>query len=336
MPAQQPPAAARVREADRLGPDDVVAVQRLADAAQAADGVAPLSDHVVLHLRHGGDEQALHLLVDGEDGDLAGYAHLDPADPVEGPSAEVVVAPGARGAGTGAALVRALDARALAAAPHLPLRLWSHGDGPAAAALAAAAGFRRGRVLFQMRRPLGRRAPDLPAASLPDDVRVRTFVVGRDEAAWTALNNRAFADHPDQGGWSESEVAVREAESWFDPEGFFLAERHDGTLVGFHWTKVHGASSTAGHAHPELGEVYVVGVAPEARGTGLGLALTVHGLRWLGSRGLEQAMLYVDESNSAAVRLYEGLGFSRHLTDVSYRRDGRPAPVAGAPARAVR
>ena len=320
-----------MREADRLGPADVAAVERLARDAEAADGVGPLSDHVVLHLRHGGDEQALHLLVDGPDGSLAGYAHLDPADPVDGPSAEVVVAPSARGAGVGGALVRVLDTRARAAAPGLPLRLWSHGDGPAAAALAASAGFRRGRVLSQMRRPLGPDAPALPDVRWPPGVHVRTFVVGQDEAAWTALNNLAFADHPDQGGWSESEVAVREAESWFDPSGFFLAERDgdgdgdgddDGRqLLGFHWTKVHGASSTPGHAHPELGEVYVVGVHPRARGTGLGLALTVHGLRWLARRGLRQAMLYVDESNFAAVRLYERLGFSRHLTDVSYRRD---------------
>jgi hypothetical protein len=92
--------------------------------------------------------------------------------------------------------------------------------------LAEAIGFTRSRVLLQLRRPLD--AP-LPEAVLPAGVSVRTFRVGQDEQAWTALNNRAFASHPDQGGWGPQEVELRKAEPWFDPAGFFLAER-DGAL----------------------------------------------------------------------------------------------------------
>ncbi|MGH3659119.1 MAG: GNAT family N-acetyltransferase, partial [Micromonosporaceae bacterium] len=52
--------------------------------------------------------------------------------------------------------------------------------------------------------------------------------------------------------------------------------------------------------------------------------LTVAGLRHLRAQALEQVMLYVDESNTRATRLYERLGFVRWITDVAFRRVGRP------------
>jgi len=307
--------AEQVEVRSKLSAGEVESVLALMAAVGDVDGAYPLSEHIVLHLRHGGDADVRHLLI--QDGDrLAGYAHVDVTDAVEGSSAELAVHPEYRRRGLGRLLVEA----AVAASPDGRLRLWAHGEHPAAAALARTLGFERSRVLFQMRRSLY--AP-VPAPVFPDVVRLRTFVVGADEAAWTALNNRAFADHPDQGGWSEREVKLREAEPWFDPSGFLLAERaEDGTLLGFHWTKVHGsAGGPAGdHAHEPIGEVYVLGVDPSAQGMGLGPALTLAGLRYLRGKGLSQAMLYVDESNPRAVDLYEKLGFSKWSTDIAFRR----------------
>ena len=308
----------------RLRPEDVEAVRGLVERARAVDGTPPLSEHVLLHLPRGGDAEVRNLLVRGEDGGVLAYAHLDVTDAVEGSSAELVVAPAARGRGLGRSLVQAL----LEHTPDGRLRLWAHGDGPAAAALAAALGFDRSRVLLQLRRPL---TTPLPEVVVPDGVTLRTFRPGQDEHSWTEINNRAFADHPDQGGWDVEEVRLREQEPWFDPEGFFLAERTvDGRprLVGFHWTKVHGGQSTAGdgreqHDHPPIGEVYIVGVDPEEQGRGLGPALTLTGLRSLQRRGLRDVLLYVDESNVAAVKTYTRLGFVRHATDVMYVRGKR-------------
>ncbi|HEV7207476.1 MAG TPA: mycothiol synthase, partial [Mycobacteriales bacterium] len=206
-------------------------------------------------------------------------------------------------------------------------RLWAHGHHPAAQALAHHAGFARTRVLWQMRRSL--LAP-VPAPRWPAGVTVRTFDVGQDEPAWIACNARAFARHPEQGGWTIQDLLLREAEPWFDPAGFFLAER-DGRLAGFHWTKIHGAEARhgpAGHEHPAIGEVYVVGVDPSAQGTGLGAALTLRGLQHLRAEGLTQVLLYVDEDNPRAVALYERLGFTKWDSDITYMSGAVP-PMHG-------
>lgn len=303
--------------AGRLTAAQVTEVLQLVDAATEEDGVRPLDEHVMLHLRYGGETRASNLLL-YSGGELAGYAHLDTTDPVQEPSAELAVAPARRGDGHGHALVRAL----LQHAPDGRLRLWAHGNHPVAGKLAASLGFKRIRSLWQMRRSL--HAP-LPQPELPPDVRVRTLVPGQDEQEWVALNARAFAGHPEQATWTVDDVRTREQEPWFDPEGFFLAER-GGRLLGFHWTKVHSGQpatasdggGTAGAGRP-TGEVYIVGVDPAAQGLGLGRALTLVGLRHLQARGLSQAMLYVEEANTGAIRLYESLGFRHWDTDVVFR-----------------
>jgi mycothiol synthase len=327
--AERGNAADRIAERGRLADEEADAVLRLALAAADEDGIRPLSEHVMLHLRYGGEVPARNLLY-YEGGELAGYAHLDPTDPVQGPSGELVVHPRFRRRGLGRNLVDAL----VAAAEGRPVRLWAHGELPGATQLATAAGFERIRSLWQMRRSL--QAP-LERPVFAEGITVRTFVVGRDEQAWTELNRRAFVRHPEQGTWTREDLEQREREAWFDADGFFLAEQ-EGRLAGFHWTKIHGsrpggsagASGDSGgqsggaHGHNAMGEVYVVGVDPSHRGTGLGRALTLIGLRYLRSRGLFQVMLYVDESNTAAIRLYESLGFTHWETDVMFRHPGSP------------
>jgi mycothiol synthase len=298
-----------------LNGDDIADVQALVAAATDADGTAPLSEHVLLHLRHGGDSGAAHLLA--REGDaLVGFAHLDLTDPVAGGAGELVVHPAHRRSGLGTRIVQALLDRTAEASSVAGgrLRLWAHGEHPGAVALARRLGFAQARVLWQMRRSL--LAP-LAEPHLPDGVRLRAFVVGADEPEFLRVNNAAFDWHPEQGGWDLDQVKLREAEPWFDPKGFLLAVDADDRLLGFHWTKVHGDGA---HSHEPLGEVYVLGVDPSARGMHLGAALTLAGLRHLRDRGLRQVMLYVEADNAAAVRVYRDLGFTRWDTDVSYVR----------------
>lgn len=311
MPTPDPPGG-RIDVREAVTGADAAQVAGLVEAAARADGVMPLSEHVLLHLRYGGDPGARDLLL-SSNGALAGFAHLDPAGP-EGPAGELVIHPGARHRGLGLRLTRALQAESGRLAPPggPALRVWAHGGLPAARKLAEAAGFGLARSLYQLRRPLDD-AIDPPR--IPDGVTIRAFVPGQDEEAWLAVNARAFAHHPEQGSWTRADLAQRERQEWFDPAAFFLAER-DGRLAGSHWTKVHPGGGEDGDG--PIGEVYVVGVDPSEQGTGLGKALTVLGLRHLRSRGLPAVMLYVDGDNEAALALYEKLGFTRWHVDLMY------------------
>jgi mycothiol synthase len=280
-----------------LTDDEQRKIRELIAAAKRADGIAPVGDQVVRELAH---DRTKHLLaIDGDD--ISGYLNLTEASVM----AELVVHPDSRRRGIGSALARTGLSEGGDGA-----RIWAHGNLEAARATAAALGLVVVRELLQMRRPL----TVLPALTVPDGVRIRTYSGPADDAELLRVNNAAFAWHPEQSGWTEADIAERRAEPWFDPAGLFMAvDEHSDKLLGFHWTKVHGKN---------LGEVYVVGVDPAAQGRGLGGTLTLVGLHHLGERLLKSeqsaVMLYVEADNSAAVKTYQRLGFDVFSVDAAY------------------
>ncbi|MBX3285698.1 MAG: mycothiol synthase [Actinobacteria bacterium] len=187
-------------------------------------------------------------------------------------------------------------------------------------AVATAAGLGRHRDLLQLRRPLP--VPtDHPARRRAPAVAVRPFDPdpgAGDRSAWIRANNRAFAQHPDQGTETDATLAARLAEPWFDPSGFLVVDDPDrpGELAGSCWTKVHPATDH----EPALGEIYVIGVDPSQQGSGLGVALVLAGLDHLAGLGLGTAVLFVEADNRPALALYDRLGFSVHARRRVYER----------------
>ncbi|MFJ4779466.1 mycothiol synthase [Streptomyces sp. NPDC088762] len=295
----------QIQTLDELTEEQADSVLALIEEAARTDGTTAVSEQGRLQLRGGPREGIRHFLLT-EGGRLAGYGQLEDTDPVEAPAAELVIHPAMRGRGHGRAL-----GTTLLAASGKRIRVWAHGGKSAARHLAQVLGLTLFRELRQLRRPLTEGDP-LPEPLLPSGVTIRTFVPGADDAAWLAANAAAFAHHPEQGALTQRDLNDRIAQPWFDPKGFFLAER-EGELVGFHWTKV--------HREEQLGEVYVLGVRPGAQGGGLGKALTAIGLRHLAETGVPTAMLYVDADNPAALAVYEGLGFTTHEVDLMYRTE---------------
>ncbi|BBX63529.1 mycothiol acetyltransferase [Mycobacterium saskatchewanense] len=291
-----------------LTADEQREVRELITAATKFDGVAPVGEQVLRELAH---DRTSHLLAKGAGEDaVVGYLNLSPPHDGGAGMAELVVHPQARRRGLGAALARAAAARTAGSN-----RFWAHGTLEAARATASALGLVPVRELLQMRRSL-RDSPD--PGSPPPGVRIRTYAGTQDDAELLRVNNAAFARHPEQGGWTEADLMERRGEPWFDPEGLFLAfGAGDGAdrLLGFHWTKIH-------LDQPGLGEVYVVGVDPSAQGLGLGKTLTAVGVASLAHRlaGSPEptVMLYVEADNAAAVRTYEGLGFTTFSVDTAY------------------
>lgn len=313
------------RSSGPLDPAQAEAVRVLARRTATHDGVAPLSEQPLLWLEEP-DAPVEHLLVTGADGgDLLAYAQLDVGSASQ-VKAELVVAPAARRRGLGTAVLAA--ARQVADDHGSPrLAVWAHGDLPAARALAARDAWSVVRELWQMRLtlPEPHGADDEPGRPLPAGVTVRTFVPGQDEEAWRRVNARAFAHHPEQGRMTAQDLRAREAEPWFDADGFLLATR-DEQLLGFVWTKVHAARELG---PGPVGEIYVLGVDPDAQGLGLGGALTRRGLATLAARhprGLRDVVLYTDASNTVAVRTYERAGFVRSAVDVMFATDTHRSP----------
>jgi len=204
--------------------------------------------------------------------------------------------------------------------------LWGIGDDPARDRALTGAGWQVGRRQHRLEISL----PVPPADPVPG-VALRRYRPGIDDDAVLAVNNRAFAGHPDQGGWTRARLAAAlVADPRFTPADLLVAVdadagQPDGTCLGFCWTRLHPGSSSppAGHPTPAppaatVGEIHVIAVDPGAQGRGVGRLLVLAGLAHLHDRGAATGMLYVAADNEAALGLYRAVGFRRVRSDTAF------------------
>ncbi|MDX2378415.1 MAG: mycothiol synthase [Acidimicrobiia bacterium] len=320
----------RYHVSSHLDPNERASVNRLLAEVERIDRRPALSDHLRLDLRGGGDDGFIAVVAHntsgndsgddrtGESAAVVAYAQASPANDVL--VVEMALGSAARGdsSAIGTSLIEQL-VEAYADRGGGPLNWWIHGNA-SLREVAERLGFAETRRLFQMRMAL--------PAEREVSVATRSFVVGQDEAEWVRVNNRAFAGHGEQGGWTTSTLRLRESEDWFDPGGFRVHER-DGRMAAFCWTKVHVPTA---YEPDHIGEIYVIAVDPDFHGLGLGSQLTLAGLDHLARIGITTAILYVDAANSTAVSMYERLGYEIHATSTAHHLEipTEPPPAADA------
>lgn len=269
-------------------------------AAEAEDGVAPLSEQFVRGL----DDATLnhtHHTIDGADG--VALAAVAPDGGVE-----LVVHPEHRRRGHARELIAQVG--------DAGTDFWAHGNLPAAQALAAELGMEPARELLVMAID----AADIELTGrVPEGFELMTYREAVErwgtedvDKRWLDVNNDAFSWHPEQGGWDLGRLRRGMETDWFDADGVFLLYRGD-ELAGFHWTKRHPG---------ETGEVYVIGVASAFRGEGMGVPLLEAGLKYLLDNESSQVILYVEADNAPAVKRYTETGFTIAESHVVYRFSG--------------
>jgi mycothiol synthase len=286
----------------RLATDDLSDIEELLSAVERADGQRPLSDHLWIDLRQGGRPGFAGLMAwePGHD-HMVAYCQVSRGN--DSWALDLVVSPHHRYEMSDIGprmLDEAVSLIAEQGGGHV--HWWVFEPTAMHTTLAEYLHFFEGRTIRQMRAPLP--LADSATQSIAH-VTTSPFRVGVDENAWLEMNNRAFADHPEQGGWTREILESRMTQPWFNPNGVLMLHEAD-QLIGFCWTKVHLDTS------PILGEIYIIAVDPDHAGRGLGKALTVAGLRHLHRMGAPMGMLYVDADNVPAVRMYESLGFTTH------------------------
>lgn len=292
-----------------LSVESALAVKDLVSAVTAQRGVSPISEQPMLWLM----EPRVHVahIMATEDNALVAYGQMDLSNEDE-ISLEMAVHPDAAGRGLER---RLLEAGAYVAQENdASFSLWTHAPSAQSIEILTANGFTPSRTLLRLRRSLSDHAGSARAEG------TRHFVESQDEEEWLKANAEAFSWHPEQGKMTRADLEARKREPWFDASTFLLAERATTEVSTAGSTEIAGFSWLKLEPGQETGEIYALGVVPNAQGTGLGMSLLESSLNTLRERGRTAADLYVEADNAAALALYSRFGFTEVERHIKFRQ----------------
>ena len=131
------------------------------------------------------------------------------------------------------------------------------------------------------------------------------------------IQNRSFAGTWGYNPTGVEDIVYRLNMTGCSPEDVILIFAAD-RPVGYCWTLVNPEASAA--VGTSVGRIYMLGVEPDYRSSGIGKRALLAGLAHLRSKGIEVAELTVDSQNPAACALYESGGFKISSTSAWYEK----------------
>jgi ribosomal protein S18 acetylase RimI-like enzyme len=133
-------------------------------------------------------------------------------------------------------------------------------------------------------------------------LKIRRFVLGRDEADWVKVRNAVYRRHPTFAQITVEDFRKGEKDPEWDSNGRFIVEVNNNPvgLVHAHVDKFR---------EEKKGFVWTLGVMPEFRGQGIEEKLADTAMKELGNRGMQVVQSVVEGDLEEQVRVWRKLGF---------------------------
>jgi len=138
-----------------------------------------------------------------------------------------------------------------------------------------------------------------------------------EEDKLTQIQNRSFAGTWGYNPNTVEEIIYRTNLSNCSPQDVVLT-CDGGKMVAYCWTRlVYEAEAALGE---RKGQIFMLGVAPDYRGRGIGKRVLLAGLSYLESKGVQIAEVTVDSKNPSARALYRSVGFKIRMSSLWYEK----------------
>jgi len=133
-------------------------------------------------------------------------------------------------------------------------------------------------------------------------LKVKRFVLGRDEGVWVTVWNKAFKEFEDFRNITVDEALIMEKSPTFDAAGMFIAELNSEPvgMVNAYVDKLR---------EEKKGFIRMLGVVPEYRRRGIGRALAEKAIERLKERGMETVEATAVMGKPEAIELWESMDF---------------------------